>query len=60
MFLEYVVLQLFCIYNLWYSSVILHGKYVVYFYISTSQNMFVVPNMAVFFSRNNQQDATLY
>jgi len=35
MFLEYIVLQLFFIYNLCYSSVILHGKYVFYFYFST-------------------------
>ena len=35
MFLQYIVLQLFCIYNLCYSSVILHVKYVFYFYIST-------------------------
>ena len=46
MFLGYVMLQLFCIYNLCYTTrnVISPVKYVVYFYISTFRGMCAVPN----------------
>ena len=46
-FLWYIVLQLFCIYNMWYISPV---KCVSYFYISTSRTMCAVPNTAVFCS----------
>ena len=36
-FLEYIVLQLFFIYNLCYSSVIFHGKYVFTFILVLSE-----------------------
>jgi len=47
-FLENIVLQLFCIYNLCYMNVISPVKYVLYFYISTFRSMCSVHNMAVF------------
>ena len=50
MFLEYIVLQLFCISICATCNIILPMKYVLYYYISTFHSMCAVPNMAVFCS----------
>ena len=47
-FLGYIVLQLFCSYNLCYMYCSLPLKCVLYFYISTFCSMCAVSNMAVF------------
>ena len=48
MFLQYILLQLFCIYNLYYMYFILHMTHVLYFYINTPDSKCAVPSMAVF------------
>jgi len=43
MFLGYILLQLFYIYNLYYIQYYLAVKYVLYFYISTFRSICAVP-----------------
>jgi len=45
-YLVYVVLQLFCIYNI-YCMVLRTLKSVLYFYVSTFRSMCIVPSMAL-------------
>jgi hypothetical protein len=55
MFLGYIVLQLFCIYN-----AILPMKYVLYFDISTFHSMCAVHNMAVYYYYYYYYSMSLY